>query len=98
LQRFLDLLEKYDGTKHAFSEIFSAALDYLRLSPNVLAVDCETAPITVVRWARGAAPSALARNGAIACLRKVVQQQLEIEQARLEAPRAMPAHQREATD
>ncbi len=76
LNEFISLIENYDNTKSGFNLIVSVALDYVHISQSELARQCETTPVTVARWARGAAPSSLARTAVIERIRIMVERQL----------------------
>ncbi len=69
-RKFIGHLARYDGEKATFTLILADAIERQGLSVADVADICETAPTTVSRWAKGAAPSAL--------LRKVVVDRLKV--------------------
>lgn len=60
-ERFVDMLGRYSGDKATFALFVADALSRQGISLAELAEMCETSPTTISRWAKGAAPSRLAR-------------------------------------
>lgn len=67
--RFIELIHGYEGDRTTFSMIIADALNRQGLSLTELADSCDTVPTTISRWAKGAAPSRLARRAAVERLR-----------------------------
>lgn len=75
--RFVRLLDEYDGDRNTFSMIVADALHRQGLNLSELAEVCDTVPTTISRWAKGAAPSRLARRAAVSRLRETLGQRTE---------------------
>ena len=71
-RQFSSRLCAYDGDRATFSLIMVDALTRQGLTISELAAATDTAPTTVSRWAKGAAPSLLARKAAVERLKQAI--------------------------